>query len=99
VVPRTHKRGATKVTREKAGGETAMGYTVAVAGATGAVGTEMILELEQFNFPVDELRLLASARSVGKTSGGSTSSIWPRSAWPCGVTDSDTCQPSVPGGQ
>lgn len=43
-----------------------MGYTVAVAGATGAVGTEMILALEQFDFPVDKLVLLASARSVGK---------------------------------
>ncbi|HNW92863.1 MAG TPA: aspartate-semialdehyde dehydrogenase [bacterium] len=43
-----------------------MGYNVIVAGATGAVGTEMILALEQFNFPVDDLKLLASARSVGK---------------------------------
>ncbi len=42
-------------------------YNVAVVGATGAVGTEMILTLEQRDFPVAELRPLASSRSVGKT--------------------------------
>jgi len=42
-------------------------YNVAVAGATGAVGNEMIATLEHRNFPVDELRLLASEKSVGKT--------------------------------
>ena len=42
-------------------------YTVAVAGATGAVGVEMIKTLEKRNFPVKELKLLASARSAGKT--------------------------------
>ena len=40
---------------------------VAVVGATGAVGVEMIKTLEKRNFPVKELRLLASARSAGKT--------------------------------
>jgi aspartate-semialdehyde dehydrogenase len=40
---------------------------VAVVGATGAVGAEMARCLEQRNFPVSELRLLASARSAGKT--------------------------------
>ncbi len=39
---------------------------VAVVGATGAVGVEMIATLEQRNFPVGKLTLLASARSVGK---------------------------------
>src|SRR5512137_2683609 len=39
---------------------------VAVAGATGAVGLEMIKTLEQRNFPVGKLTLLASARSVSK---------------------------------
>jgi aspartate-semialdehyde dehydrogenase len=39
---------------------------VAVVGATGAVGIEMIKTLEQRNFPVGKLTLLASARSVGK---------------------------------
>ena len=42
-------------------------YTVAVLGATGAVGQEMISILEERNFPVGKLVPLASARSVGKT--------------------------------
>ncbi|MBW6485092.1 MAG: aspartate-semialdehyde dehydrogenase [Syntrophobacterales bacterium] len=41
-------------------------YKVAVVGATGAVGNEMIKVLEQRNFPVKELTLLASDRSLGK---------------------------------
>jgi len=41
-------------------------YTVAVVGATGAVGIEMIETLEKRNFPVGKLRLFASERSVGK---------------------------------
>ena len=39
---------------------------VAVVGATGAVGIEMIKTLERRNFPMRQLTLLASARSVGK---------------------------------
>jgi aspartate-semialdehyde dehydrogenase len=39
---------------------------VAIAGATGAVGVELMQCLEQRKFPLAELRLLASARSVGK---------------------------------
>jgi aspartate-semialdehyde dehydrogenase len=39
---------------------------VAVVGATGAVGVEMIETLEKRNFPVGRLTLLASARSIGK---------------------------------
>ena len=42
-------------------------YSVAVAGATGAVGVEMVRVLEERGFPVGSLKLLASARSVGKT--------------------------------
>jgi aspartate-semialdehyde dehydrogenase len=40
---------------------------VAVVGATGAVGVEMIATLEKRRFPLSRLTLLASARSVGKT--------------------------------
>jgi len=40
--------------------------TVAIVGATGAVGLEMLLCLGQRGFPLDRLRLLASARSKGK---------------------------------
>lgn len=42
-------------------------YKVAVLGATGAVGREMIKVLEERNFPVGELLPLASAKSAGKT--------------------------------
>ena len=42
-------------------------YTVAVLGATGAVGQEMMNILEERNFPVGKLVPLASARSAGKT--------------------------------
>lgn len=42
-------------------------YVVAVVGATGAVGNEMIETLEQRNFPVERLRLFASERSEGKS--------------------------------
>ena len=40
-------------------------YNVAVLGATGAVGQQMIRVLEERNFPVNILRPLASARSAG----------------------------------
>ena len=42
-------------------------YTVAVLGATGAVGQEMMKILEERDFPVGKLIPLASARSAGKT--------------------------------
>ncbi len=41
-------------------------YVVAVVGATGAVGNEMVATLEERNFPVKKLRLFASDRSEGK---------------------------------
>ena len=43
------------------------GYVVAVVGATGAVGTEMIEVLEEREFPVSRLVPLASTRSAGST--------------------------------
>jgi aspartate-semialdehyde dehydrogenase len=50
-----------------------MGYTecvsfnVAVVGATGAVGNEFLQLFSERGFPINELRLLASANSIGKT--------------------------------
>ena len=41
-------------------------YTVAILGATGAVGQEMMNILDERNFPVGKLLPLASARSAGK---------------------------------
>jgi aspartate-semialdehyde dehydrogenase len=51
--------------------------TVAVVGATGVVGRTMIQVLSERNFPVGELRLLASGRSAGSTvsAGGRTLTI------------------------
>jgi len=43
-----------------------MGFNIAVAGATGNVGRTMLKILEERNFPVDRIRVLASKRSVGK---------------------------------
>ena len=43
-----------------------MSRHVAIMGATGAVGTEFLKILEQRNFQMDSLKLLASERSVGK---------------------------------
>src|SRR5690349_24982183 len=40
---------------------------IAVVGATGAVGVEILRVLERRNFPVASLKLLASKRSAGKT--------------------------------
>jgi aspartate-semialdehyde dehydrogenase len=42
------------------------GYNVAVVGATGAVGVEILRVMERRNFPITGLKLLASARSAGK---------------------------------
>ncbi|MBF2029005.1 MAG: aspartate-semialdehyde dehydrogenase [Oscillatoriales cyanobacterium C42_A2020_001] len=42
-------------------------YRVAILGATGAVGAELLELLEKRQFPVSELRLLASARSAGQS--------------------------------
>jgi aspartate-semialdehyde dehydrogenase len=44
-----------------------MSRKVAIMGATGAVGTELLALLDERKFPVSELRCLASARSAGKT--------------------------------
>ncbi|MBQ3112087.1 MAG: aspartate-semialdehyde dehydrogenase [Firmicutes bacterium] len=41
-------------------------YNVAIVGATGAVGQQLLTCLAERNFPIGELRLLASARSKGK---------------------------------
>ena len=43
------------------------GYHIAVVGATGAVGQELLRVLERRNFPVASLRAISSARSAGKS--------------------------------
>src|SRR5438105_3643484 len=44
-----------------------MSVNVAIAGATGAVGQEFLTDLAERKFPMKSLKLLASARSAGKT--------------------------------
>ena len=44
-----------------------MSVNVAIVGATGAVGAELLKILEERRFPVGKLLPLASARSAGKT--------------------------------
>ena len=41
-------------------------YNIAIVGATGAVGVELLDVLNRRAFPIGSLRLLASARSAGK---------------------------------
>ena len=43
-----------------------MGYRVAIVGATGNVGREMLVILDELKFPVDKLHALASRRSLGR---------------------------------
>ena len=42
-----------------------MGYRVAVVGATGNVGREMLNILEELKFPVDKIHAIASRKSIG----------------------------------
>ena len=48
------------------------GYRVAVVGATGAVGTEMLRQLHKRNFPAGEIVPFASERSAGRRLNGAT---------------------------
>ena len=57
------KKAAAKVAAPKSKAKRL--FNVAVVGATGAVGTEMLEILEERGFPINELRLLASERSAG----------------------------------
>lgn len=63
-------------------------YNVAVVGATGAVGQQILEVLQERSFPVGELRLLASARSEGKKIRYGSTELTVREARPnsfCGV--------------
>ncbi len=53
--------------QEESGVVVSSNPTVAIVGATGAVGQEFLELLDQRDFPVGKLKLLASARSAGKT--------------------------------
>ncbi len=51
-----------------------MGYRVAVVGATGAVGREILKTLAERNFPVSEVAAVASGRSAGQEVSASATS-------------------------
>ena len=63
--------------------------TVAILGATGAVGQELLTLLEERSFPLKQLRLLASPRSAGQTVAfkGQTLTVEPVSAEALGGVD------------
>ncbi|HEY1448309.1 MAG TPA: aspartate-semialdehyde dehydrogenase, partial [Caulobacteraceae bacterium] len=52
-----------------------MGYRVAVVGATGAVGREMLNILEEVDFPVDRMHAIASRNSIGVDVGWKAGSV------------------------
>src|SRR3546814_608062 len=59
-------RGRRRAVRARGSrGDEDMGYKVAVVGATGAVGREMLTTLAERDFPADEVVALASGRSAG----------------------------------
>src|SRR5690606_35529272 len=63
------RRGASATQDRRTGParpEIIMGYSVAVMGATGNVGREILLILAERDFPVDEVVALASDKSTGK---------------------------------
>ena len=62
---------------------------VTILGATGAVGREMLKILEERNFPIGELRCLASARSVGKKLPFAGREIMVEEATDAAFTDAD----------
>ncbi|NQY32356.1 MAG: aspartate-semialdehyde dehydrogenase, partial [Coraliomargarita sp.] len=68
-----------------------MAYTVGILGATGAVGQELIRLLHERAFPIAELRLLASARSAGKTQAFEGKSWTIQEATPDSFEGLDVC--------
>lgn len=75
-----------------------MGFRVAVLGATGAVGQEMLETLERRDFPVDELLPLASERSAGGTVPFRGEDVTIRLAEPDAFRDVDIVLSSAGGG-
>ena len=68
-----------------------MAYNVGILGATGVVGQELIRLLHERAFPIAELRLLASARSAGKTQAFEGKSWTIQEATPDSFEGLDVC--------
>ena len=62
-----------------------------ILGATGAVGREMLTIPEERNFPIGELRCLASARSLGKKLPFAGREITVEEATDAAFTDAEYC--------
>ena len=76
-----------------------MAYKIGILGATGAVGQEIIRLLHERNFPIGELRLLASARSAGKTQSFGDQTWTIQETTPESFEDLDICIFSAGAGQ
>jgi len=76
-----------------------MAYNIGILGATGAVGQEIIRLLHERAFPIAELRLLASARSAGKTQSFGDQSWTIQEATPESFAGLDVCIFSAGGDQ
>ncbi len=76
-----------------------MAYSIGILGATGAVGQEIIRLLHERDFPLSELRLLASARSAGKVQSYGDNSWTIQEATPESFAELDLCIFSAGGAQ
>jgi len=74
-----------------------MGYKVAVAGATGNVGREMLAILAERNFPADEVVALASRRSVGTECSFGDKTLKVKALEHYDFSDTDICLMSAGG--
>lgn len=80
-------------------GVVGMGVRVGVVGAAGAVGATLLSVLEERDFPVDGLRLLATARSAGRRVRFRGAEVAIEEAGPGCFTGLDLCFLAVPGAQ
>ena len=72
-----------------------MGYKVAIVGATGNVGQEMLSILAEREFPANEVVALASRRSQGKElSYGDATDAWRQSGWELVAAALDPADPT-----
>ncbi len=74
-----------------------MGFKVAVVGATGNVGREMLNILEERGFPVDEVVALASRRSQGTEVSYGDRTLKVKTLDPYDFSDTDICIMSAGG--
>lgn len=74
-----------------------MGFKIAIVGATGNVGREMLDILSERNFPVEEVVALASSRSVGREASFGDKTLKVRNLESFDFSDTDICLMSAGG--